>query len=757
MAPTTSHFPLSSAVKVSRARATQTRRSTHIVSDHMQSRFSTLFPQLRTLSICVLTACAIAMTGSHSANAKRDDTEPAAKDFVSGTGVKRKAIPRSDTRAQAVNAAVRGDYARAFRQARESGSRVALRTVEWLYLRQKPTEAGYSRIMKFVRAHSHWPSLNVLKGHAERLMLDESFPTSAIEAHFKQYKQASPYGDIALGRLMLAKGDRKQAQRFIRSAWHNLKLTADGEQAILSRYSGLIGKWDHRHRMWRLIYAHKTRDAIRVGGRISGSYKTAATVARDLIKRRKGALSRYNRLHASFRSHITMRYAAVRYHRKRGDRAKARALLAAAPFDPKKLIDPAPWATERRIVARHLLSNANRKYWPLAYKFAARNGLSSGNAYVDIEAFAAWIALRRLNKPKTALKHLDGLALKTSSRVLRSRVHYWTARAYQALGDRKKAVKAYKAAAAYPTFFYGQLAREALGKNAAIHLSPVKVAKADRDRVARDDLVAAFKLMGRAHGDKHMGRMLRAILRRFETSAQHAAAFDVIKRHGGTALAVRYAKYAGLAGRPIEYRSHPYRVLPKYRSLRNPVEHAVVYAITRQESEFRHTAQSWAGAKGYMQIMPRTGKLMARKYRLRGHSTRRLTSDPKYNVMLGATLLGDLMKQFDGSYIMTFIGYNAGPGRAIRWAKAYGDPRSSRVDPVDWIESIPITETRMYVKKVMSNVHIYRTRFAPHTIRPMTVDLNRGGASIKPTAAAGRKSNACGGRNATIASLVRDC
>ena len=77
-------------------------------------------------------------------------------------------------------------------------------------------------------------------------------------------------------------------------------------------------------------------------------------------------------------------------------------------------------------------------------------------------------------------------------------------------------------------------------------------------------------------------------------------------------------------------------------------------------------------------------------------------------------------KEYTGSYIMTFAGYNAGRGRVRQWVAQHGDPRDPKIDAVDWVERIPLAETRNYVQRVMENVQVYGTRFGASiaTIEP---------------------------------------
>jgi soluble lytic murein transglycosylase len=88
-----------------------------------------------------------------------------------------------------------------------------------------------------------------------------------------------------------------------------------------------------------------------------------------------------------------------------------------------------------------------------------------------------------------------------------------------------------------------------------------------------------------------------------------------------------------------------------------------------------------------------------------------MVSDPVYNTQMGEAELAALLREYGGSHIMAFAGYNAGRGRVRQWVKEHGDPRDPNVDAIDWVERIPLAETRNYVQRVMENLLVYRVRF----------------------------------------------
>ena len=168
--------------------------------------------------------------------------------------------------------------------------------------------------------------------------------------------------------------------------------------------------------------------------------------------------------------------------------------------------------------------------------------------------------------------------------------------------------------------------------------------------------------------------------------------------------------------------------------MRDPPETAFLLGIARQETEFNTLTVSSAGAKGLLQVMTATAKHVCADYKIKCDIPR-LLSDPSYNAMLASAYIADRMEEFSGSYVLTLAGYNAGPGRAREWIAEFGDPRDPKVDPIDWIERIPIQETREYVAKVLANIQIYRARLGEsETALRLEDDLTRA-RSLRPASA----------------------
>jgi soluble lytic murein transglycosylase len=292
------------------------------------------------------------------------------------------------------------------------------------------------------------------------------------------------------------------------------------------------------------------------------------------------------------------------------------------------------------------------------------------------------------------------------------------------MGDQGRAGQAYQTAASFPTAYYGQLALNGLGQTAI----PVAAAPAIDRSLAKTPPMQAIEIYAAANRPWHATSIFYDLRKRLTNPAEIAYLAQRAGELGLPNMQVRIGKEAMQRGLPFDRHAFPVGVVPDVSGNNRP-EMALVYAIARQESEFNAKAKSPAGALGLMQVMPATGRGIARNNGWR-FDQRKLARDPAYNTRFGATYLGRRIGQFDGSYIMAIASYNAGKGRVDEWIERFGDPRKPNVDPIDWVELIPFTETRNYVMRVMENLQVYRVLLSGRADRlAINADLSRGGAN----------------------------
>jgi soluble lytic murein transglycosylase len=362
--------------------------------------------------------------------------------------------------------------------------------------------------------------------------------------------------------------------------------------------------------------------------------------------------------------------------------------------------------TERDLLARKLLADGDAAD---AYAIASLPGAVAPAAALDAEFLAGFIALRKLDDPVAALRHFQKLATASKSAITQARAWYWQGRAEAAAG--KDPRPDYEKAAAWPTTFYGQLAALALGDDAAAlarRIDAVHDPSWTRDAVfaftGHEVVRAAAWLV--AWGDPYRARVF--LLRMDDLApdpADRALTAALALRIGLPDTAVFIARRMGRDGLMLPDEGWPTPFDPPAGEL----DPAVALGIMRQESSFDVGAVSPSGARGLMQLMPFTADAVAKQLGV-GTSLVALTSDPEHNMQLGAAYLRQMLDQFGGSLPLAVAAYNAGPHRVEQWLAQNGDPRVGPVDMIDWIEEIPVGETRNYVQRVLENVTIYRAR-----------------------------------------------
>lgn len=546
-----------------------------------------------------------------------------------------------------------------------------------------------------------WPGVADLRRNSERALVRENPAPAIMVRAFKGSQPLTPEGTVLLARAYAALGNVEAARSVLAPLWRTGKLDARDETAIIAEFGALIPAADHRVRMERMFYAGRVDSALRVAP-LAGAGELAAAWA-AAIRGDKAAPALLDAVPAAQRS-AGFIFARAEYLRKRGRYADAAAAIMNAPSDHAALIDPDAWWVERRVLSRELMDLGDMK---TAYAIVAAHAAESPASAADAEFHAGWYALRGLGDPQTAARHFARIAALAQGPISLSRAYYWLGRAAEA-GGPGDAAACFERAAAYGTTFYGQLAGERIGRR-TLSLSDPEPTAADRDRFSRREAVAAIGRLEKAGYPRFAAALYRDLAGQLASPGEIALLTQMAQQQGNSHLALRIAKIAAARGIDIGALSHPLGAIPDEAELSGAGK-ALAYAIARQESEFNVGAVSGAGALGLLQLMPGTAEQQAKKAGL-PFSQMRLTRDAGYNATLGAAFLGEQLGRFDGSYILTFAGYNAGPKRAAQWVKRYGDPRGKDIDTiVDWIERIPYTETRSYVQRVMENYEVYKMR-----------------------------------------------
>jgi len=627
-------------------------------------------------------------------------------------------------RLEAVRKAVaRRDFTGARVTAREIADPSARSLGEWYYFEAEDPLILVPDADAFLDAHPEWPSVGKIQSHVERRMTQTLAPAEIL-AFFDTRDPITGEGKLQLARAQFAKGETDAAILHIKDAWRKNTFTLGDEQRLIANYGGRLSQEDHIARVDRLLFAREAATAKRSITYLTGSERRRASVRADLLLGAATAGEAYNALSVEDRADGGVTLAAIRYYRRRQEEPRAIALVRNAPTDPAVLRNPARWWEEQQLLMRWALKN---KLYADAYAMASHHGLEPGSGeFAEAEFSAGWIALRFLKDPARAEKHFAALAGNVSAPISISRGWYWLGRAAEAKGEEAIARDRYGKAAKHIYTFYGQLAAEKIGGDAlAIAFAPGLPATADeKAKFGSRPAVAALRMLTDLGDERAFLIFAYHIDDMLQSPGEFRELADLALKIGSTHVAVRAGKVATRVGAFVPDVAYPEVAVPKQAARFAPEE--VILGLTRQESEFNAKAFSRAGARGLMQLIPTTAQITAKKEGL-PYRREALLTDPQYNMMLGAAHLSHLISKYQGSWIMTFAAYNAGPNRVDQWVEAYGDPRSEGVDPLDWMEQIPFEETRNYVQRVLENSQIYRSRLAKAPIAgALAMDIERG-------------------------------
>jgi soluble lytic murein transglycosylase len=615
-----------------------------------------------------------------------------------------KPVARLDASALAAAAALyrKGDAAGGDAIANKIADPIERAAADWAGLRLA-ADPDDRRLAAFAAAHPDWPGEDWIRAEQEAHLYTERAAPPLIAARLAGDSPRTPAGKLAAARAALGAGRREEATGIVRSLWREDDLDSWNERAILAEFASALTRADHKYRADRLLYAEKTGPATRAAA-LAGADEVA--LARARIAAMSGPLTAraIGAVPAALQGDPGLTFARVQDARRANRALEAAAWLARAPSEQDALIDPDKWWSEQRMVARELLDLGE---YEKAYEICAAAAPASVPARVDAAFHAGWIALRFVDDAPEAARRFAAASAIAETPLSIARAAYWQGRAAEAMGQGEEARRFYERAALHPIAYYGQLAARRLGRGEVALRAPAIVARGD----SRQEATRVVEWLYAAGLDDLATPLAEAAAGRWRDEAQIAALAEVVAAHADATTNVEFGKIATERGFAVDAAAFPTFGVPSFAPLPHSADLASVYAVARQESEFAWRAVSGAGAKGLMQILPSTAQTAARRAGV-AFDPSRLSADPAFNLQLGAAFLGQLMEDEGGSLELALAAYNAGGGRVAQWLAAYGDPRTGKIDPVDWVERIPFDETRDYVERVSENLGVYRVRFA---------------------------------------------
>jgi soluble lytic murein transglycosylase len=571
-----------------------------------------------------------------------------------------------------------------------------------------------------------WPGRSVMRERLERMAFDSGLSAADLAALLsRDGGPVSGDGKVALARSYRTLGRAQEASALVRDAWRNDRLSTRAQGVISDDFSGVLTQEDNAIRVDVLLWRGEHAAARALLPSI-GYHERLVAEARIALQTRprRGLQAAVDRVPSSHADHPGFLYDRARYIIRSGRWDDAAPYVSRINALNAPLIGRDEIFTQKRaFVTRALRAGDPRR----AYGLTQNHGMTAGEQFADAEFVAGWLSLRKLGQPEQAEIHFRTLAQGVSSPISLARGYYWLGAAHAAQGETAERNAAFATAAQYDYTYYGQMAAVETNPNARIaYPTAVPIPRATQERFENRELVRVLRFIATA-GDRQDFERIAFFLDDQLTDPGELELLGQLARDNGYALtAVRHGKAGLFRGVMAPNAAYPVIDLPANARQSGRPEPAFVHAIIRQESEFDPRAVSHAGARGLMQLMPATARITANREGI-SYSLAALTDDPQYNIILGARHLQDLLDEWNGSYILVAASYNAGSGRAREWIADFGDPRTGAVDPVDWVEMIPFSETRNYVQRVMENMQVYRHRI---TGEPAAIglrdDLRRG-------------------------------
>ncbi|NND17542.1 MAG: lytic transglycosylase domain-containing protein, partial [Silicimonas sp.] len=581
---------------------------------------------------------------------------------------------------------------------------VARDIIEWHRLRSGGGD--FDSVQRFLKRRSDWPGLQLMRRKGEAHLPLGSRADEVI-AFFDGEPPQTGGGALSLITAYRAKGLAADAETEAVRAWLTMILSTADEDALMRDYGNILKPY-HEARLDMLLWRGADQNIGRMVPRVSKGWKALASARMGLRGAVKGIDTLVAAVPNNLSDHPGLLFERMQWRARKGRNEDAIELILAA--NPERLGEPSRWAGWRRGLARAEM-RAGRT--DIAYRLAANHGLSEGSHFADLEWLAGYIALTYRKDGDAALRHFLRFRGAVETPISLGRAGYWEGRAHRLLGEEEAARLAFSFGAEYQTSFYGLLAAEA----ADLPMDPGLTGREAYPDWQTTSLPASsvftavrlFIASGQRNLAEQFVRHMTETLPRDEIGALGDFLIAVDEPH----LAVMVGKQAAQRGIVVASAYYP---VVDLRVPDMPVPRELALAIARRESEFDPVVMSGVGARGLMQLMPGTAKEVARYLEL-PYSRDRLVSDPAYNARLGTAYLDELMRTFDGNTVMVSAGYNAGPGRPLRWMRDRGDPRQGDIDIVDWIEHIPFDETRNYVMRVAESLPVYRARLTGEVTR----------------------------------------
>jgi len=577
--------------------------------------------------------------------------------------------------------------------------------IQWRHLLTKGNQASFYDYKVFIDQNPQYPRIGRLKYLAEHKLSTAKVSPKKIMNWFGVAEPLSGYGKMILGESFILTGDIIKGTKMIKDGWITADLSKNELRFYRKKFKKYLNADDYIKRADYLAWNSKHWDLKRLLRYLPKDYELLYTARYILITRGYGVDKAIKNVPTKFKDDAGLNYDRLKWRRKKGRVDSSLEILLKIKNNKEYLVKPEKWWKEREIISRSLIYKKN---YEVAYKVSSNHGLTEGADFAAAEWLSGWIALSFLKDPLIAKDHFQNFYNNVNYPISTSRGAFWLGRTYEKMGDKEQSVNWYKEASKYLTTYYGQLAFLKLNPNGKFELKKDMIVD-DKYRYVffNKELVKITYLLDELKSDKYTKFILRHLANDNISNGSEILAAELATNIERYDFAIQISKISSYQKRFHNKFNYPVISTPKTINGRKIPESAFILSIIRQESEFDLSANSHAGAKGLMQLMPYTAKLVSKQAKL-PYSKSRLTTDPEYNINLGSHYIAGLILQYDGAYPFAVAAYNAGPNRVKYWKKLNKNPQKKEINYVDWVELIKFRETRNYVQRVLENYNVYR-------------------------------------------------
>ncbi len=596
------------------------------------------------------------------------------------------------------------DWNKALKTAKKARDKSILKFVQWKYLLTNGNSAGYYDYLTFIKTNPHFPRINRLKYLSEHKMSTEKISYKKIINKYSNEKPLSGYGELILGESKTLNDENDEGIKLIKKGWITAKLSKRDIKHFRKKYKKYLKSEDYINRADWHAWENKYWDLQRILRYLPKGYQELYLARQLLMTRSYGVDAAIKKVPAKFKKDSGLQFDRLKWRRKRGRLDATVEILLEIKNTKEYLVRPDVWWKERLIASRSLIY---KKKYELAYNIASKHALTEGPEFAEAEWMSGWIALTFLEDPILAVGHFQNFYNNVSYPISLSRGAYWLGKSYKSLKNDKTANKWFLIGSKYLTTYYGQLSFIEINGHNLYSLNEQSMITAKQTKkFYQNELTKLVVLLHELNKHKYTKSILAHLANSNISENSEVLAAKLATEIGRFDYAIQISKRASYEKRFHNDFNYPIINTPIKINNKKMPNQELILAIIRQESEFDSKANSSAGAKGMMQLMTYTAKLVSKQARL-SYSKSRLTKDPNYNINLGSYYFATLLEEFDGSYPFAIAGYNAGPKRVRYWKKINKNPQKKQIDYVNWIELIKFKETRNYVQRVLENINVY--------------------------------------------------